>query len=366
MTLVTRLFHHGSSSSKSSGSSSNHTCPAQTINDPPQVPFVSNLSFQQFAEIFSGACLGICCLLTFFLIFRHATNYTVPREQKQIIRITLTLPIFSLISLLCILSPSSAIYILPLADLYEAFSFAAFFLLLCTYIRDAQAHSLTASASPVQTYKAALKIFQFPAVMLLVVVITEITEALGVYCDTQTKVYFAKLWCTILKALSTVVAIVTLLPFYKRTLPVIRSRSPTAKLLAFKGIVFLNFIQTLLFSFLTPHLSPTNKLTTLDLTVVIPRLVLSIEMVIFAAVFVKVYGVGEYLVAGGGRGIGKGEGGVLGWKAFAQAGNAVGFVGEMVREVRGRGGEGEEEMGELSVRGKYESVRLTNSREERV
>ncbi|PQE19006.1 DUF300 domain-containing protein [Rutstroemia sp. NJR-2017a WRK4] len=349
MTLLPRLLHHGSFFSSSSSSSSNHTCLSPTINDPPQVPFISNLSFQQFSEIFSGACLGVVCLISFFLIFRHATNFTVPREQRQIIRIILLLPIFSLISLLCILFPSSAISILPLADLYESLSFAAFFLLLLTYLSSAAPHSQP--CTPTQ----ALKIFQFPFIMLLVLLITEITQAKGIYCEAETKPYFAKLWVTILKALTTVIAIATLLPIFKQNHKLLgtmqRKRSPIMQLLAFKGIILLNFLQTILFSFLTPHLSATNKLTTLDLTIVIPRLILSVEMVVFAGVFWWGYGVEEYVVGG------KKEGGL---RALGQAVNVLGFVGEMVKEVKGRGGEGE------GVGGKYESVGLTGGSEEGV
>lgn len=103
------------------------------------------------------------------------------------------------------------------------------------------------------------------------------------------------------------------------------------KLLAFKGIVFLNFVQTTLFSFLTPHLSPTTKLTTLDLTIGIPHLIVSLEMVIFSIVFLKVYGVGEYTVGSANY-----QGGFMGIKAIAGAANVIGFVGEMVREVMGK------------------------------
>ncbi|PQE15096.1 DUF300 domain-containing protein [Rutstroemia sp. NJR-2017a BVV2] len=253
----------------------------------------------------------------------------------KIIRIILLLPIFSLVSLLCILTPASAIYILPLGDLYESLAFAAFFLLLCTYIRASEPHFHSRPCTPVQ----ACKIFQFPAIMLLVVIITEITEAKGVYCEAETKVYFAKIWCTILKSVTTILAIATLLPLFKTHLPLLRTlplpHSPTTQLLAFKGIVLLNVLQTLIFSFLTPHLSATNKLMTLDLTVVIPRLLLSVEMVGFAGVFWWVYGVGGYVVGTAGRGNSEG-----GWKALGQALNVVGFVEEMVREVKGKGWRG--------------------------
>ena len=37
-------------------------------------------------------------------------------------------------------------------------------------------------------------IFQYPVVALAVAVLTDITEAAGVFCDFETKPYFAKIW----------------------------------------------------------------------------------------------------------------------------------------------------------------------------
>lgn len=37
-------------------------------------------------------------------------------------------------------------------------------------------------------------LFQYPVVALVVAVLTDITEAAGVFCQFETKPYFAKLW----------------------------------------------------------------------------------------------------------------------------------------------------------------------------
>ncbi len=52
----------------------------------------------------------------------------------RIIRITLTIPVFAVVSFLAILLESRAVYLTPLTDLYEAWALAGFFLLLCAYI----------------------------------------------------------------------------------------------------------------------------------------------------------------------------------------------------------------------------------------
>ena len=40
-------------------------------------------------------------------------------------------------------------------------------------------------------------IFQYPVVALGVAIATDITEAAGVFCEYETKAYFAKLWVSL-------------------------------------------------------------------------------------------------------------------------------------------------------------------------
>ncbi len=79
--------------------------------------------------------------------------------------------------------------------------------------------------------------------MLILLVVTEITEATGSYCSTSNEVYFAHIWVTVLTLFSTTIAIISILKFYKALKATVNHRKPLSKLVAFKGIVFLNFIQ---------------------------------------------------------------------------------------------------------------------------
>ncbi|KAF7934707.1 uncharacterized protein EAE98_002752 [Botrytis deweyae] len=331
--IQARNVHFLVSSKRSSDSSKNHTCPVENINDPPQVPFINNLSFHQFIQILSGACLAFSLLLSIFLIFRHATHYSMPREQKQIICIIFMIPVFATISFLCIHFEEAAAYISPINELYEAFAFAAFFQLLYTYVlEEAHAQSFSGQASQLPPIrKTAIQIFQFPAIMFIVFLIEEISEAKGTYCETEIKIYFTRIWCVILRIGGTIIAILALLRFYKSTKSLTAARKPIHKLMAFKGIVFLNFLQSIVFAFLSSRLSPTNKLTTRDLTDGIPSLLVSLEMVIFSILFLKFYAVGEYA-----KGRETYQGGFMGIKAIAGAANFVAFIGEMVRMAMGK------------------------------
>jgi uncharacterized membrane-anchored protein len=79
--------------------------------------------------------------------------------------------------------------------------------------------------------------------MLFVFILTEITEATGTYCATSDKLYFAHIWVSIITAISTGLAIMSVLKFYKSMKTRVGQRKPMAKLIAFKGIVFVTWLQ---------------------------------------------------------------------------------------------------------------------------
>lgn len=205
------------------------------------------MSFHDVALIFGGACLVIANLGSFFLIMKHATHYSLPKEQKQVMRIIFTIPVFAVISFLSICFEDAAIYIEPIRDVWEAFALVAFFLLMCAFVMedDEERRAFFATSGLSQAYtSAATACFQFPIVQIVVALATAATQAIGIYCGTSNKLYFAHIWLTIIKGASTAFAVMGILKFYKPLKPQIKHRGVISKLVAFKGIVFLNFIQT--------------------------------------------------------------------------------------------------------------------------
>ncbi|PMD33849.1 DUF300-domain-containing protein [Hyaloscypha variabilis F] len=359
------LFHDDNSSS------SNHICPNVSVTDPVQVPFVGNLSFHHFIVIISGTCMAFSCLLSFYLIFRHATHYSLPKEQRQVIRIIFTIPVFAIMAFLSVAFNDAAIYIKPIEDLYEAFALAGFFLLLCAFVEESDEERQTyfTTSGTTQPYLAAtVGAFQFPVVMLILLVVTEITQAIGTYCATSNKLYFAHIWVTIITLISTAVAIMSIIRFYKAQKPVISGRKPLPKLIAFKGIVFLNFIQNAIFSFLTSSndLKPTTKLTFKDLSIGIPNLILSLEMVIFSLLFLYVYRTKEYYFKHGATAVPLGhggyQGGLLGIRAYGEALNIFDILLGVISVPRAFAEKRNASLGAQKVRARrpqYDSVEMT-------
>ncbi|KAH8669499.1 organic solute transporter Ostalpha-domain-containing protein [Tricladium varicosporioides] len=322
--------HHDSDSSKS-----NHTCPIENITNPPQVPVIGDLSFHKVIIIISGACMAFSCLVSFYLIMRHATHYSIPKEQRQVIRIIFIIPVFAVVAFLSIAFYSAEVYLKPVEDLYEAFALSAFFYLLCAFVQendDERQAFLISSGAIKQHTAASIAVLQFPVVMLILLIVTEITQAAGSYCSTSNKIYFAHIWVTVITIISTVIAIMSILKFYKATKPTIDHRRPLPKLIAFKAIVFLTFIQNIIFSFLNSSgvLKPTSHYTFQDLSVGVPSLIISIEMVIFSLAFLYIYRTREYFHKNGATAVPLGhggyQGGPMGVKALAQAVNIVDIV----------------------------------------
>lgn len=169
--------------------------------------------------------------------------------SNSIIRIIFMIPVFAIISFVSVIWYDGADWLKPIEDVYEAFALASFFLLLCAFVQedDNERQAFFHTSGTMKQYTAAtIGCFQFPVVMLIVLIVTEVTQATGKYCKTSNNVHFAHIWCTILMVISTVVAISSLLRFYKALKPTIHHRKPLPKLIGFKVIVFLSFIQNVI------------------------------------------------------------------------------------------------------------------------
>lgn len=122
-------------------------------------PVWKSMTFHHFGLIVSAIFALIAVLTSFFLIWRHATHYLKPWEQRQwvlppqlvqlvlttdpadgdiycfpsIIRVLFMVPVYATVSFLSYLFYRHALYFEVIRDCYEAFAIASFFALLCHY-----------------------------------------------------------------------------------------------------------------------------------------------------------------------------------------------------------------------------------------
>lgn len=92
------------------------------------------LTFHRLGLILCAAFGLVSVIIALLLVFRHATHYLKPVEQRNIIRILLMIPVYSIVSFFSIVFYRKSVYFDVLRDCYEAFAIASFFALLCNYV----------------------------------------------------------------------------------------------------------------------------------------------------------------------------------------------------------------------------------------
>jgi hypothetical protein len=121
--------------SRAISTTNNITC-ARPIPDLVGGPLYANsdITFHQLIIYICAPCLGLTIISAGYLALQHVRNYTVPQEQRQILRI-IALPVFySLFNFLALCWYRTYQYIQPLAGLYESFAIAALFFLLLEWV----------------------------------------------------------------------------------------------------------------------------------------------------------------------------------------------------------------------------------------
>jgi ABC-type sugar transport system permease subunit len=75
----------------------------------------------------------IALVVSFVLIYLHASHYSRPYEQRHIIRILFMVPVYAMVSFLSFKYYNHSVYFEVIRDCYEAFAIASFFSLMCAY-----------------------------------------------------------------------------------------------------------------------------------------------------------------------------------------------------------------------------------------
>ena len=314
------------------------TCPLEDAHGPEIIPFICNLTFHQFATILSGACAILSTLIVGALIALHAFNYSNPVQQRQIIRIMLLIPWVALFSFLVVWRSDIGEYLAPSLDFDCSIALSSFLLFMCDLVLSHQEGfdglfgegakvkgtrkmnsptwlkvSSHTSVRGFETLSDALQriwygVLQFIPTSIVIWIATAATLATGTYCKQSNDVHFAHLWLTILVGYTTTVAIVSSLRFYNNNnnnKKLLQKHRIILKLVTFKGILGLNFLQSVsstilccgphscdvliafsqfIISLLAGHgkLNPTKYMTYHDINTGLASLILACEMPLFA------------------------------------------------------------------------------------
>ncbi|KAM7217698.1 Organic solute transporter Ostalpha domain containing protein [Rhypophila decipiens] len=333
-----------------------------------EIAIAGPLTFHQLALIIGGGCAIIAILLSFYLILMHANNYTVPHEQKHIIRILFMVPVYATSSFLMIRFYWHAIYFQVICDCYEAFAISSFFSLMCHYIkpdlheqkeyfRDMHpiapwvwplnwfAKCCGGQRGPWRTPRSGLTwfniiwigIYHYCFVRVAMTIAAVVTQYFGRYCESSNSIVFSHVWIVVVQSIAVTIAMYCLIQFYVqlRNTEQLKPNQPFLKVLAIKLVIFLSFWQSIAISLGTSTLDlvhPNKVLAYPDIKVGIPMLLLCFEMAIFALLHLWAFPYRGYLRIRRG-GIPK-QGGFLGIKALWDAVNIWDVVKGFGRGMR--------------------------------
>ncbi|KAG5854545.1 hypothetical protein ANANG_G00038940 [Anguilla anguilla] len=224
------------------------------------------------AQALSGIFVWSALLITCHQIYMHLRSYTMPNEQRYIIRILFIVPIFafdSWLSLLFISNDQYYVYFDSVRDCYEAFVIYNFLSLSFEYLGGESAIMSEIRGRPIQSscmygtcclvgmsYSIGFLRFckqatlQFCVVKPIMAVFTILLQAFGKYHDGDFSVTGGYLYITIIYNFSVSLALYALFLFYFATSDLLRPYEPVLKFLTIKSVIFLSFWQGMVLAIL--------------------------------------------------------------------------------------------------------------------
>ncbi|KAI7803842.1 transmembrane protein 184A isoform X2 [Triplophysa rosa] len=224
------------------------------------------------AQALSGVFVWSALLITCHQIYSHLRSYTVPNEQRYIIRILFIVPIFafdSWLSLLLISNDQYYVYFDSVRDCYEAFVIYNFLSLSFEYLGGESAIMSEIRGKSIESsclygtcclvgmsYSIGFLRFckqatlQFCVVKPIMAVITILLQAFGKYHDGDFNVTGGYLYITIVYNISVSLALYALFLFYFTTSDLLRAYEPVLKFLTIKSVIFLSFWQGMVLAIL--------------------------------------------------------------------------------------------------------------------
>ncbi|XP_069503737.1 transmembrane protein 184A [Ambystoma mexicanum] len=259
--------------------SSSSSLPPEVGAMPPPLTSARNASDGQQIFLTTSAAQGIsgvfvwsALILTCHQIYLHLKNYTIPNEQRYIIRILFIVPIYSFdswLSLLLIGNNQYYVYFDSVRDCYEAFVIYSFLSLCFEFLGGESAIMSEIRGKPIRSscfygtcclqgmsYSIGFLRFckqatlQFCIVKPIMAVVTIVLQAFNKYHDGDFNVQSGYLYITIIYNFSVSLALYALFLFYFATKDLLRPFEPVLKFLTIKAVIFLSFWQGMLLAIL--------------------------------------------------------------------------------------------------------------------
>lgn len=223
------------------------------------------------AHLLAAAFVWSAIIISCHHIYQHLRFYTLPSEQKCIVRILFIVPIFGFDSWLSLffINRSAYVYFDSIRDWYEAFVIYNFMSLCYEYLGGESNIMSEIRGKPIQTswyygtcfftgktYTIGfLRVckqatLQFCIIKPLMSVLTLILQASGKYNDGDWSLNNSYIYINMVYNTSVSLALYGLILFYQATKELLSPYEPVWKFLSVKSIIFMSFWQGAIFAIL--------------------------------------------------------------------------------------------------------------------
>eukprot|EP00850_Spirogloea_muscicola_P006488 SM000030S11497 [mRNA] locus=s30:894513:898163:- [translate_table: standard] len=284
----------------------------------PEIVFVmrsQHLRTKTIALVVAGIFVLMALPITLFEIIQHLENYTLPREQKRVIRILLMVPVYAVASWMSLCFKDLAIYIDTVRECYEAYVIYSFFEYLLAYIGGEHTLGQLLVDKPqiqhIFPFDWILKPWPmgptFVVVRPLTTMIAMFCEWGGVYGEGELDFHKSFIYLSFINNASQIWAIYCLVMFYHAAYIQLRPMRPFSKFLCVKAVVFFSFWQSMLIALLVKIgiirvVDPNADYDVDDLSTGIQNFLICIEMFIAAIAHAYAFSPQEYVNSCGAKG----------------------------------------------------------------
>ncbi|OJD19836.1 hypothetical protein AJ78_00195 [Emergomyces pasteurianus Ep9510] len=227
-------------------------------------------SLAKATVIVAGVASLVATLISLISIWLQTKNYRKPLLQRYVVRILLMVPIYSISSWVSIISLKASAFIVPIRDIYEAFTIYTFFQLLINLVGGERALIvMTHGRAPVQhawplnhllrkvdisdphTFLAIKRgILQYAWLKPILALASIIMKATGTYQEGYLGLSSGYLWTGIIYNLSVTISLYSLAMFWVCMHDDLKPFRPVPKFLCVKLIIFASYWQGFFLSIL--------------------------------------------------------------------------------------------------------------------
>ncbi|XP_053214229.1 transmembrane protein 184B-like [Panonychus citri] len=216
------------------------------------------------AQTIAGCFVWLALLISCHQIYQHLRIYTMPSEQRYIVRILFIVPIYGFDCWLSLLffKDNYYVYFDSIRDWYEAFVIYNFLALCyeylggeCNIMSEIRGRPIKSSwwygtcCLAGKTYTIGFLRFckqatlQFCAIKPIMSVVTLILQSVGKYRDGDWSADSGYLYVTLIYNFSVSLALYSLILFYQATKDLLSPYDPIWKFFTVKSVIFLSFWQ---------------------------------------------------------------------------------------------------------------------------